>query len=82
MNKFFFSFGQSHKCPNTDIFLKDYWVEISAPNMDLARKKMFEIFDSKWGFAYDEKHFQKIASYFPKGCYTRYQIQENKEDIK
>ena len=37
---------------------RDNFVEIEAKNAIIARARMFELYDDKWGFQYDEEGFE------------------------
>jgi len=74
MITYFFTFGQTHRHPDTQIIMKDYWIEIITDSSDSARKKMFEIFGNKWGFQYTESKFMEIYHMFSGGCYARYEL--------
>ena len=58
LKAYYFSFGQDHP-------LKDNWVEIHAPNSDMARSEMVRLFGTKWGFQYEEADFHE--EYCPLG---------------
>ena len=45
----YFTFGQGHKHPNGYVMFRGTFAE--------ARTKMFEHFDSRWAFQYDEQQF-------------------------
>ena len=51
----YITFGQNHihKIDN-QIYDKDTVCEIEAETSDLARKKAFEVFSTKWAFQYDK----------------------------
>lgn len=54
MEEFYFTFG-GFNAPE----LHNYCVKIKAENEVEARLKMFKYFNSKWGFMYDEKPYEK-----------------------
>lgn len=74
METHYFTFGQSHVHPETKESMKDYWIEIVADSVEKARRKMFEMFGNKWGFQYHESQFMRYYSQFPKGCYSRIEV--------
>ena len=58
LKPFFFTFVQKHP-------LRDYWIEIHAPDDELARFEMVDLFGRKWAFQYDDADFK--PEYYPKG---------------
>lgn len=70
IEKQYFTFGQSHFCPETGTPLKDYWIEINNKTSNEARQIMFDNFGDKWAFQYDRNNFKPF--YFPKGCYKTF----------
>ena len=74
MEKYFFTFGQSHIQKDGTV-MKDYWIEVEAESFVKGRQIFIEKFSSvfmegpdKWAFQYGENGIDK--SYFQKGCYT------------
>lgn len=72
--KWYATFGQNHKHPETGEYLKDYWVEIYTPDIRNVRGvmstfpamlKMCNKYGKEWGDIYTPSEFDK--SYFPKG---------------
>lgn len=67
MKKFYFTFGQGHAhAYGGYTFDKDCVVEIEAINSREARKQMFDAFDDKWAFQYDNLKDLSLG-YFPRG---------------
>ncbi|NOX14944.1 MAG: hypothetical protein GXP61_02770 [Epsilonproteobacteria bacterium] len=65
MKTYYFTFGQVHKHTiNKTTYNKDCVCAIKAKNMSEARDKMFDTFNDKWAFAYEEK---PDMSFFPRG---------------
>lgn len=62
MKSKYFTFGQSHAhAVGGFTYDKDIVVKIVSPN---PRASMFELFDDKWAFEYDEK---PDMSFYPRG---------------
>ena len=55
---YFLTFGVNHP-------LSDNWIEIEAPNHEIARSRAFSNFGDKWAFVYEEKRFE--PKYCPMG---------------
>lgn len=64
---FFIIFGQNHVHPETGEKMKDYYVEVEAPNRAEAYDKTRARFGLRWSLMYEEKQFE--ASFYPKGNY-------------
>lgn len=67
MNKYYFTFGQSHRHPKTNQRMKDYWIEVIADTLDIAIEKMSEVYGSTWCMHYTGLVF--THEYYPNGCY-------------
>lgn len=74
LQTYYFTFGQTHTCPETGLALKDYWVEIAAKSEKKARERMLSLFDTRWAMQYHEREFMKFRKMFPKGCYIRVEV--------
>lgn len=68
MEKYYFTFGSNHLAPETTetpgLSLGQYYVEITAEDMNQARSIMFERYSDKWAFCYSEKQFQPQINIF------------------
>lgn len=68
---FYATFGQGQYFG----LLKDYYVEISAPDMGKAMKAMREAFENKYSNVYPGLPDEKTIKFFPKGCLGRLEIE-------
>ena len=67
MNKYYFTFGQSHSHAYGGItYDKDCVIEIEAENAGEASQKMFDTFGEKWSMQYDNK---PDMEYFHRGIF-------------
>lgn len=67
MNRYYFTFGQSHThSVNGKTFDKDCVVEIETNDSDSARKIMFDTFGQKWASQYDEL---PDMQFYPRGVF-------------
>ena len=65
MNKYYFTFGQSHAHAYGGItYDKDCVIEIEAESSGEARERMFNAFGKKWSMEYDKL---PNMDYFPRG---------------
>jgi hypothetical protein len=74
MDTHYFTFDQTNIHPDTGKALAGYWVEIAADSSDKANRKMFELFGNQWKTQYCERQFMKCYTFFPKGCYARFEV--------
>lgn len=52
METFYLTFGDKYPwC--------DGWVEVRAVNVDMARKRVIEVFGNQWAWLYEESAFEK-----------------------
>lgn len=60
-----FTFGSSHTHPETGENLSNYYVVIDEPDYERARKRMFNMFGSKWCVQepFDESFVAKTEAY-------------------
>ena len=65
LSKFYGTFGYGHEDPESGQPMRDFFVEIYAPGWMEARQVMFDNFDDKWAFVYEEKDFN--PKYCPNG---------------
>lgn len=81
---YYFTFGQSHVHPETGEKMKDYWVEIEAPEVSYAITIMNNTYTRRWSTWYTEPQWtgREIYKSFPKGCFNRMpHLIEVKKDI-
>jgi hypothetical protein len=51
----YFTFGFDHSCPETEKDLSNHYVEITAPTEELCRQLMFQFYEDKWAFQYEDE---------------------------
>lgn len=74
MQTYYFTFGFNHLHPVKLISMRDYWIEIVAPNIDEATRIMNANYHD-WANVYVEQQF--LASgykHYPKGCFEHYEF--------
>lgn len=70
MNKYYTTFGQTHKHPKTGVLLKDYWVTIEATSEEIANRIVRQEFGDKYFAVYTESELKFTGKeYFPLGEY-------------
>ena len=71
MQRFYFTFGQTHLHPDTKQPMKDYWVEVEAESYIKARQLFMSKYGKKWAFQYNETDFgMETRVLFPRGKHS------------
>ena len=66
--KFFVTFAPGHRRSDPVEITCDGWVEVEAPDADVARALVLAELGHKWSFLYDEEEFAGIRKVFASGC--------------
>lgn len=74
MNKYYVTLGQahSHVLPNGAVWDKDGVVRVLAPNRDVARAYICNIFGFKWSAMYEDN--EMVLAFYPKGIIWTYDL--------